>query len=235
MQRARAGTRPRRGVPRPHRQDGEARAEEQPRAPLRGALPDSRSPSRCCCSSSRALVGAPRAGGRARGAAGGAWRRREPAEPPRRRWSCWSCAVVWSAGSIRPAIGPPRATGCSTRQSTTRPSQKYGEGLVDAPESPLLQFNLAAALYKQGKYDEAIKALEKASRPSGEPKWPARATYNSATPTIASGPTPRPANPQAAIASYEQALAAYKRGMVANAADTDAKFNHEFVAASSTS
>ncbi|WP_410969031.1 tetratricopeptide repeat protein, partial [Salmonella sp. SAL4444] len=38
---------------------------------------------------------------------------------------------------------------------------KYGEGLIDSPASPLLQFNLAAALYKQGKYDDAIAALTK--------------------------------------------------------------------------
>ena len=69
-------------------------------------------------------------------------------------------------------------------------ASKYGEGLIDAPASPLLQFNLAAALYKQGKYDEAIAALTKAAA-SGEPQWLAPPTTTWATRTTASARTPR--------------------------------------------
>jgi Ca-activated chloride channel family protein len=107
--------------------------------------------------------------------------------------------------------------------------QKYGEGLVDAPGSPLLQFNMAAALYMQGKYDEAIKALGKVAA-EGDPKWTDRASYNLGNAYYRLGSNAETSDPQSAISSYEQALAAYKRSRAANPDDTDAKFNHEFVA-----
>ncbi len=106
---------------------------------------------------------------------------------------------------------------------------KYGEGLVDAPQSPLLQFNLATALYKQAKYDEAIAALEKAAS-SGQAEWVARANYNMGNAYYRLASAAESNDPQAAIASYEQALACYNRSMVADATDGDPKFTHEFVA-----
>jgi Ca-activated chloride channel family protein len=106
---------------------------------------------------------------------------------------------------------------------------KYGEGLIDAPASPLLQFNLAAALYKQGKYDEAIAALAKVAA-TGEAQWVARANYNMGNAHYRLGSNAETSDPQAAIKGYEEALACYKRSMVADAADRDAKLNHEFVA-----
>jgi Ca-activated chloride channel family protein len=107
-------------------------------------------------------------------------------------------------------------------------ASKYGEGLVDAPASPLLQFNLAAALYKQGKYDEAIAALTKAAA-SGDPQWMALANYNMGNAEYRLGSNAEASDPQAAIKRYEEALACYKRSMVSDAKDTDAKFNHELV------
>ena len=105
---------------------------------------------------------------------------------------------------------------------------KYGEGLIDSPASPLLQFNLAAALYKQGKYDEAIAALTKVAA-AGDPQWVARANYNMGNAHYRLGSNAETSDPQAAIKSYDEALACYKRSMVADAADSDAKLNHEFV------
>ncbi len=107
-------------------------------------------------------------------------------------------------------------------------ASKYGEGLIDAPGSPLLQFNLAAALYKQGKYTEAIAALDKVAA-NGDPTWTARAAYNSANASYRLGAATETSDPQAAIAAWETALVQYKRAMVADPADIDAKFNHEFV------
>src|SRR5262245_16259263 len=107
-------------------------------------------------------------------------------------------------------------------------ASKYGEGLVDLPASPLLQFNLATALYKQGKYDESIGALTKAAA-SGEPQWLARANYNMGNAYYRLGANAESSDPQTAIKNYEESLACYKRSMVADAADGDAKFNHEFV------
>ena len=107
-------------------------------------------------------------------------------------------------------------------------ADKYGEGLVDAPESPLLQFNRGAALYKQGKYAEAITALTKIAA-SPDNKWAAPAAFNLGNAQAQLAGNAEQSDPQAAIASYEQALASYKRSMGADPGDDAAKFNHELV------
>ena len=107
-------------------------------------------------------------------------------------------------------------------------ASKYGEGLIDAPASPLLEFNLATALYKQGKYDEAVKALEQVEA-SGDPQWVAPAAYNAGNAQYQLGAGTESSNPQSTIKSWTQALVDYRRAMVADPNDTDAKFNHELV------
>jgi Ca-activated chloride channel family protein len=107
-------------------------------------------------------------------------------------------------------------------------ASKYGEGLIDAPASPLLQFNLATALYKQGKYDDALAALTKVEA-SGDPTWVARAAYNAGNAHYQIGAGTESSNPQATIKSWTQALVDYRRAMVADPKDLDAKFNHELV------
>jgi len=106
--------------------------------------------------------------------------------------------------------------------------QKFGESLVDSPASPLLQYNLAAALYKDGKYAEAIAALEKVAAEGGK-KWTAPANYNLGNAHFRSGEAVEESDPQSALQSYEQALLAYRRAMAADPADPDPKFNHELV------
>ncbi|MGD9763676.1 MAG: VWA domain-containing protein [Candidatus Binatia bacterium] len=107
-------------------------------------------------------------------------------------------------------------------------ASQYGEGLIDAPGSVELQFNLATALYKQEKYADAIQTFEKVAA-SGEPTWIARAAYNAGNARYRLGASAEQSDAQAALASWEAALADYKRAMVADPDDTDAKFNHEFV------
>lgn len=107
-------------------------------------------------------------------------------------------------------------------------ASKYGEGLVDAPESPLLQFNLGTALYKQGKYAEAVASLSKVAA-STDAAWSARAAYNLGNAQYRLGANAEANDPQAALASYGQALVSYKHAMAAAPNDADPKFNHEFV------
>ena len=108
-------------------------------------------------------------------------------------------------------------------------ASKYGEGLIDSPASPLLQFNLATALYKQGKYDDSIAALTKVAA-LGDAQWVAPTNYNMGNAYYRLAANAESSDPQKAIKNYEEALACYKRSMVADAADTDTKVNHEFVA-----
>jgi Ca-activated chloride channel homolog len=107
---------------------------------------------------------------------------------------------------------------------------KYGDGLVDAPESPLLQYNLGTALYKEGKYSEAIASLSKVVA-RGEDQWTGRAAYNLGNAYYKLAVNSESSDPQAAIKDYEEALTAYKRAMAIDPSDRDPKYNHELAAA----
>lgn len=105
---------------------------------------------------------------------------------------------------------------------------RFGEALVEAPASPLLQFDLAAALYKQGRYDEAIAALDKVAAEGGA-EWSAGANYNLGNAHFRAGAAVEETEPQQALERWSQALLAYRRAMAADPGMEDAKFNHELV------
>jgi Ca-activated chloride channel family protein len=104
----------------------------------------------------------------------------------------------------------------------------FGQALVESPASPLLQFNLAAALHKQGRFDEAIAALEKVAAEGGD-EWIARAGYNLGNAYYASGAAAEAEKPQEALEKWARALMAYRRAMGADPGGEDARFNHELV------
>jgi len=107
-------------------------------------------------------------------------------------------------------------------------SQKYSEALVDAPDSPVIRFDLAAAQYKQGKFGDALASLRKI-RTEDDAKRAARIAYNLGNTQFRLGQSSAEKDPTAAITAYEQALTAYKRAMGADPSDVNTKFNHEFV------
>jgi Ca-activated chloride channel family protein len=158
------------------------------------------------------------------------WRRTTPAARQRAAAAIVLCCLPALVGWFDPP-GDRAAEGNALYDAGQyeQAGSKYGEGLIDAPASPLLQFNLAAALYQQGKYSEAIAALTKAAA-SGDRQWAARANYNMGNAHYRLGSNAESSDPQAAITSYDEALACYKRSMVADALDPDPKVNHEFVA-----
>jgi Ca-activated chloride channel family protein len=159
------------------------------------------------------------------------WRRRSPAALPRQ---AAAALILLSLPALVGWLDPPgdRAAEGNSLYASGKyedAASKYGEGLIDAPASPLLQFNLATALYKQGKYDDAIAALTKVAA-LGDAQWVAATNYNLGNAHYRLASNAESSDPQVAIKNYEEALACYKRSMVADAADTDAKLNHEFVA-----
>lgn len=108
-------------------------------------------------------------------------------------------------------------------------TQRYGEALVDDPESPRLNFNMGTARYKSGKFDEALAAFERV-RPAGDdPKREARTAYNAGNSHYRRGADLAATQPQEALAAYALALASYRRALGIDPADADAKFNYEFV------
>jgi len=106
---------------------------------------------------------------------------------------------------------------------------KYREALIDDPDSPLLQFNLADAAYRAGKFDDAAAALGRVPVADADPARTARVAYNLGNAKYRLGAGAEASNPQQALTSYAEALAAYRRAMGADPTDEDAKFNHEFV------
>ncbi len=105
---------------------------------------------------------------------------------------------------------------------------EFGDALVESPASPLLQFNLAAALYKQGRYDDAVPPLEKVVADGGA-EWSAPANYNLGNAHFRLGSDAEGSDPNKALESWGQALVAYRRAMAADPAMGDVKFNYELV------
>jgi Ca-activated chloride channel homolog len=130
--------------------------------------------------------------------------------------------------SIAGAIPSTRASSSSSRANTRKPCSRFGEALVESPASPLLQFDLAAALYKQGRYAEAIASLEKVAGEGGE-EWRGRANYNLGNAHFRAGVATEEDDPQQTLERWGQALLAYRRAMAADPSLEDAKFNHELV------
>jgi len=114
----------------------------------------------------------------------------------------------------------------------------YGEGLSDHPGSERLRFNLGAAQYKSGAYEDALATLKKLA-PDPDPNTiPAlgpgglegQAAYNAGNVRFRFARQTEEKDLAGAVALCEEALVAYKRAMAADPDDDDAKFNHEFVA-----
>ena len=111
--------------------------------------------------------------------------------------------------------------------------EQYGQGLVDHPDSPVLNFNMGTAHYKAGKYSDALSSFSRVQPESQDSdknsNRTARTAYNAGNAYYKMGASAQGQNPQAALAAYSNALAAYRRALGADPTDQDAKFNYEFV------
>ena len=107
--------------------------------------------------------------------------------------------------------------------------EAYGQGLVDHPDSPVLNFNMGTANYKAGKYTEAISSFSRVQPQAADPKRTAKTAYNAGSAQYKLGAHAEEQNPQAALTAYTNALASYRRALGADPTDQDTKFNYEFV------
>ncbi len=105
--------------------------------------------------------------------------------------------------------------------------QRYGEALVDNPESALLNYNLANAQYKAGKFSDALKSYGNVRVTEEDPRELAQVAYNTGNTQFRLATALESEKPQDALKGYAQALAAYRRAIGADPADRDAKFNYE--------
>lgn len=104
----------------------------------------------------------------------------------------------------------------------------YREALIDEPDQVPLQYNLGAALYRDGKFGQAVDTYRSIVARSLD-EWTGRASYNLGNALYRLGEGAVEDDPQATIASWQEALLAYRRAMAADYDDVDPKFNHELV------
>jgi len=150
----------------------------------------------------------------------------------RERWKILLASMVLAACSV--AWLDPHAQGREGNRlfaggKYEDAAKKYNEGLVDQPDSAALHFNLGDANYKQGKYDDAIKAFQQVSPGENDKTRAAGVAYNIGNAKYRLGAAAEASDPKTALTSYAEALVAYRRAMGLAPSDDDIKFNYEFV------
>ncbi len=93
----------------------------------------------------------------------------------------------------------------------------YQDALVESPNNPYALFDVGNAQYRKNKFEEALKAFEKATTLE-DPILRAQAYYNMGNTLYRLGKLP-------------EAILAYKKSLELNPNDEDAKYNLEYVRA----
>lgn len=105
---------------------------------------------------------------------------------------------------------------------------KYGEALVDEPESPRLNFNMGGAHYKLGNHEEAVASFARVRDVAEGENRTAKVAYNIGNSQFRLAEAQEAEDPQKALEGYALAMAAYRRALGVDPGDEDAKFNYEF-------
>jgi len=103
---------------------------------------------------------------------------------------------------------------------------KYREGLQKDPESAIINFNLGTALYKNGKFRDAIAPLEK-SLLTDDDEFRQDAHFNVGNAYVRSGLSQEETNLSGAIESLKRAVSHYDEAVRMDAEDEDARHNDE--------
>lgn len=105
---------------------------------------------------------------------------------------------------------------------------KYNEAKSEAPDSDIVNFDLGTALYKKGRYQDAVDSFTKAVV-TKDKKLEAKTTYNIANSKYKLGAQQENADTNSAVTLYRESLDYYKRTMELDKNDKDAKYNHDLV------
>jgi len=96
------------------------------------------------------------------------------------------------------------------------------------PKKAKLQFNLGASAYKNGQYDDAAGAFQKALQ-TDQPALQQQTFYNLGNTQYRLGQKTEKETPQQTIHVWQQALQYYQHALQLETDDADARFNYEFV------
>jgi tetratricopeptide (TPR) repeat protein len=105
---------------------------------------------------------------------------------------------------------------------------KYSEAQEEAPDSDIVHYNLGAAHYKKGNYEEAIESFTRALS-TDDRDLESKAAYNLANSKYRLGAMKAGSDMQGSASLYRESLDYYRRAMELNERDRDAKYNHEVV------
>jgi len=94
---------------------------------------------------------------------------------------------------------------------------KYRNALLDAPDSPVIHFNIGNVEYKKNNFEEALKAFEK-SLYSDDLLMQSKSYYNIG-------------NTHYKLNKFPESIQFYKKALQLNPNDEDAKYNLEYVRA----
>lgn len=126
------------------------------------------------------------------------------------------CLCVWLSGvrtypqSVRSLVNS--GNDLYAERNYTEAEVNYRKALEKDITSVPGHFNLGSALYKQGKFDDAVKAFEDAVRKSETPTTKAKAYYNLGDAYLKAE-------------KYDEAIKAFTESLKLNPHDSDARYN----------
>ena len=152
--------------------------------------------------------------------------------PARQRMRKLRPAVAVALGLMALPAGlrasPQSAEKAYEKGNFTGSQQQYAEAARKNPNTPVLQFNLGAAAYKAGQYDEAATAFQK-TLPGEKIGMQQLAYYNLGNTQFRVGQKSVTAKPEETIKSWQEALQSYEAALKLKPDDADAKFNRDLV------
>lgn len=132
-----------------------------------------------------------------------------------------SSPCVWAASK---ASDVKQGNSLYNQQKYAQALEKYNSALDRAPESPIINFNAGAALYKNGEYEKAISHFEK-SLLSDDPKLQAKGHYNLGNTFYKLGKNKESSQLTVAVKLLEDSKSHLEKALQLNPNDQDVKFN----------
>ena len=152
--------------------------------------------------------------------------------PPRLRMRKLRPAVAVVLGLMALPAGlrasPQSAEKAYEKGNFTASQQQYAEAAEKNPNTPVLQFNLGAAAYKAGQFDQAATAFQK-TLPGDKLGMQQLAYYNLGNTQFRLGQKGESAKPEETIKTWQEALQSYEAALKLKPEDADAKFNRDLV------